>query len=86
MLVSDTLKKNKQNLKPEKTVKLEKVLSKKKNRFVTKFLKFNPICTGGGEANLPSPLTYFNIAPKLKKSFALMHPDVESNSITHIFR
>ena len=32
------------------------------------------------------PLSYFNIAPKLKKSFALMHPDFEPNLITHIFR
>ena len=39
----------------------------------------NPICTGGG-------LTYFNIAPKLKKSFALMHSYFESNLITPIFR
>ena len=29
-----------------------------------------------GGTNLPTPpLSYFNIAPKLKKSFALMHPD-----------
>ena len=33
-----------------------------------------------------SPLSYFNIAPKLNKRFALMHPDFESNLITHIFR
>ena len=39
-----------------------------------------------GWANLPPPLSYFNIASKLKKSFALMHPDFESNLITHIFR
>ena len=32
------------------------------------------------------PLSYFNIAPKQKQSFALMHPDFESNLITHIFR
>ena len=31
------------------------------------------------------PLSYFNIAPKLKKNFPLMHPDFESNLITHIF-
>ena len=37
---------------------------------------------GGGEG----VLSYFNIAPKLNKSFALMHPDFESNLITHIFR
>ena len=46
---------------------------------------FNPICTGEA-ANLPPPLSYFNIAPKLKQSFALMHPDFESNLITHIFK
>ena len=33
-----------------------------------------------------APLSYFNIAPKRKQSFALMHPDFESNLITHIFR
>ena len=44
----------------------------------------NPICTGGGKFALP--LSYFNIAPKRKQSFALMHPDFESNLITHIFR
>ena len=32
------------------------------------------------------PLSYFNIAPKLNKSFALMHPDFESNLIAHIFK
>ena len=45
---------------------------------------FNPIFTWGG-ANLP-PLSYFHIAPKLKKRFAFMHLDFESNLITHIFR
>ena len=40
---------------------------------------------GGGE-NLPPPLSYFNIASKRKTSFTLMHPDFESNLITHIFR
>ena len=44
----------------------------------------NPICTGGGK--FAPPLSYFNIAPKRKQSFALMHPDFESNLITHIFR
>ena len=44
----------------------------------------NRICTGGG--HICPPLSYFNIAPKLNKSFALMHPDFESNLITHIFR
>ena len=44
----------------------------------------NPICTGGGKF-APS-LSYFNIAPKRKQSFALMHPDFESNLRTHIFR
>ena len=39
---------------------------------------------GGGK--FASPLSYFNIAPKRKQSFALMHPDFESNLITHIFR
>ena len=28
---------------------------------------------------------YFNIAPNLNKSFALMHPDFKSNLMTHIF-
>ena len=32
------------------------------------------------------PVSYFSIAPKLKKIFALMHPDFKSNLITHIFR
>ena len=32
------------------------------------------------------PLSYFNIAPKQKQSFALMHPDFKSKLITHIFR
>ena len=32
------------------------------------------------------PLSYFNIAPKRRKTFDLMHPDFESNLITHIFR
>ena len=44
----------------------------------------NPICTGGGK--FAPPFSYFNIAPKRKQSFALMHPDFESNLITHIFR
>ena len=30
------------------------------------------------------PISYFNIAPKRKQSFALMHPDFESNLI-HTF-
>ena len=46
---------------------------------------FNPICTGGGGKFVPL-LSYFNIAPKQKKIFALMHPDFESNLITHIFK
>ena len=33
-----------------------------------------------------SSLGYFNIAPKLTQSFALMHPDFKSNLITNIFR
>ena len=45
---------------------------------------FNPICTGGGK--FAPLLSYFIIAPKQKQSFALMHPDFESNLITHIFR
>ena len=44
----------------------------------------NPICTGGGQ--ICPHLSYFIIAPKLIKIFALMHPDFESNLITHIFR
>ena len=35
----------------------------------------NPICTGGGK--FAPPLSYFNIAPKRKQSFALMHRDFE---------
>ena len=46
---------------------------------------FNPICTKGGGANLP-PLLVILIYLLNKKSFALMHPDLESNLITHIFR
>ena len=38
----------------------------------------------GGGANLP-PFSYFIIVSKLNKSFALMHPDFESNLITHTF-
>ena len=33
-----------------------------------------------------SPLSYFDIALKLNKSFALMHPDFKSNLVTHIFK
>ena len=44
----------------------------------------NPICTGGGGGKF-APLSYFNVAPKLKKSFALIHADFESILITHIF-
>ena len=40
----------------------------------------------GGGGQICRPLSYFNIAPKRKQSFALMHPDFESNLITHIFR
>ena len=40
----------------------------------------------GGVGQICPPLSYFNIAPKRKQSFALMHPDFESNLITHIFR
>ena len=29
------------------------------------------------------PLSYFNIAPKLKSTFALMHLDFKSNLVTH---
>ena len=47
-------------------------------------IRLNPICSGGGK--FAPLLSYFNIAPKRKKSFALMHPDFESNLITHIFR
>ena len=42
----------------------------------------NPICNGWGE--FAPHLSYFNIAPKLRKSFALMHPDCDQ--ITGIFR
>ena len=43
------------------------------------------LVSGGGGKFVP-PLSYFNIAPKLKRSFPLMHPDFESNLIKHIFR
>ena len=46
---------------------------------------FNPSCSGE-EGKFALYLSYFNTAPKLNKGFALMHPDYESNSITHIFR
>ena len=48
----------------------------------------NSICTGeGGKfAEFGGQNSFFNIAPKLNKSFALMHPDFESNLITYIFR
>ena len=36
---------------------------------------FNPICTGGRGGKFAPPLSYFNITPKQKQSFALMHPD-----------
>ena len=44
----------------------------------------NPICSGGGKFD--PFFSYFIIASKIKKRFALMHPDFESNLITHIFR
>ena len=44
----------------------------------------NPICTW--RERICPPPSYFNRASKLKKRFALMHPDFESNLITHIFR
>ena len=40
----------------------------------------------GGGGKFAPPFSYFNIASKRKQSFALMHPDFESNLITHIFR
>ena len=43
----------------------------------------NPICNGRG-GKFALSLSYFNIASKLKKLFALMHPDFESNLITNI--
>ena len=45
-------------------------------------LCFNPICTGKGQI-CPPPHSYFNIAPKLNESFALMYANFESNLITH---
>ena len=45
----------------------------------------NPICTGRGRQIFP-PLTYFNKAPKRKQTYSLIHPELESNLITHIFR
>ena len=44
-----------------------------------------PFVPGGGAKFAPT-LSYFNIASKLKKSFALMNPDFELNLITLIFR
>ena len=41
---------------------------------------------GGGGSKFAPPLSYFNIAPKLKQSFALMYHNFESHLITHIFR
>ena len=40
-----------------------------------------PVC-----GKLVPPLSYFNIASKLKKIFVLVHPDFESNLITHMVR
>ena len=54
------------------------------SRLTIRLLNLIPICTGGGQ--IYPPLSYFNIAAKLKKSFALMHPDFELNLITNIFR
>ena len=51
--------------------------------FLSSRKSVNPICTGGDK--FAPPLSYFNIASKLKQNFALMHPDFESNLITHIF-
>ena len=48
------------------------------NRTLTLFVP------GGGK--FAPPLSYFDIAPKRKQSFALMYPEFESNLITHIFR
>ena len=31
-------------------------------------------------------LSYLNVASRLKKIFALMHPEFKSNLMTHIFR
>ena len=45
----------------------------------------NTICTGR-RGKFTHHVSYFNIAPKLKKRFTLMHPDFEANLITHIFR
>ena len=45
----------------------------------------NPICTGGG-GQICLALSYFNKAPTRKQSYSLIHPDLESNLITHIFR
>ena len=52
-----------------------------------KFKLFNllTLYVPGGGGKFAAPLSYFIIAPKLKKSFALMHPDFESNLIKHIF-
>ena len=41
---------------------------------------------GGRGDKFAPPLSYFSIDSKLNKTFALMHPDFESNLITHIFR
>ena len=54
--------------------------------FWVKNMKKLTLFVPGGGGKFAPPLSYFNIAPKRKQSFALMHPDFESNLITHIFR
>ena len=53
--------------------------------FWNRTLNAQPYLYRGGGQICP-PLNYFNIAPKLNKSFALIHPEFESNLIVHIFR
>ena len=52
------------------------------NPLITKLTFSLTLFVPGGQ--ICPPLSYFNIAPKRKQSFALMHPDFESNLITHI--
>ena len=46
---------------------------------------YSPLATPG-YATVCTPLSYFNIASKLQRSFALMHLEFESNLITNMFR
>ena len=54
--------------------------------YFTLFRNHLTLFVPGGGGKICPLLSYFNIAPKLKKSFALMYPEFESNLMTHIFR